>query len=123
MEFYGFFLGVGTNGYFIKLKPYIESDVSDNPVLDSDGLYDMSKTFATEGIAAKSTVVDIALPQTSHAPTSPTGTDNTDNYRFLQTQGFLTQHRPCYMVTEAKPTQINRVTTQQTEFVAETPSL
>lgn len=66
--------------------------------------------------------IDVALPQSSTVvdAASATSADNTDKYRFLQAKGFLTKHRPCYMVTEAAKTQINRVTTEQKELVPTT---
>lgn len=70
--------------------------------------------------------IDVAAPQTSYNdmsdPSTATDSENTDNYRFLQAKGFLTRHRPCYMVTEAAPTEVTRVTTQQKTIIEETAS-
>ena len=57
MEFYGLFLGLDANGYFVKLQPTIKDDDSNGDAdLDGDGLIDMS---------AVTTTIDIALPQSS----------------------------------------------------------
>lgn len=54
MEFVGLFLGVETNGYFIRLKPTIKDSPQDYVAdLDGNSLIDMTD-FETR--------VDIALP-------------------------------------------------------------
>lgn len=109
MEFYGLFLGINAGGYFIKLQPTI-TGTTGNLDLDSNNLIDMDAYVAT---------IDVAQPQSAGvvAAATATNSDNSDSYRFHQAKGFLTKHRPCYMVTEAEPTQVNRVTTEQKELI------
>lgn len=81
MEFYGLFLGVDTNGYFIKLQPTItEDDSQGSPDLDGNGLIEMLSYTIT---------IDVAEPQDNFnddfaGDTLQTSyTDNANNYRFM----------------------------------------
>ena len=104
MEFYGLLIGVDDKGYFLRIQPDITGSYGSID-LDGNGIIDMSTWTPSISVAEPQSggVVDSA---------SATNSDNTDKYRFIQAQGFLTKHRPCYMVTEAAPSQLNRVTTE-----------
>ena len=125
MEFYGLFLGVDTAGYFIRLAadPLLVDVDSDNELTSADltnGLMDLSSMVLDENVG-----IAVATPQQDEQTDTASAleTDNQNNYRFLQAQGFLTKHRPCYMVTDYKPTQVSRVTTEIVDFIAETDSV
>lgn len=122
MEFYGLFLGLETGGYFVTYPPSFVED-------SGTGLLQVT-TVGDNTIIDMSTVIPyvvVAVPQgientdlTSEPGTSATSTDNQDHYMFLQQKGYLSKHRPCYMVTDNDVTRINRVTTEQKELITAT---
>lgn len=61
-------------------------------------------------------LVEMDLP-VYHEMTMPTP----DKFRLYQTKGFYARHRPCYYITESKPTQLQRLTTQITTFFPQDP--
>lgn len=85
MDFYGLFIGMTDepNTSVVRLEINIEDDGANPPtvVTDANGLYNVDSVNYYE----------MDLSTTGH-------------YRLLQTKGYYSRHRPCYVVLSEEPT-------------------
>jgi len=84
MDFHGLFLQIKNANIVVRLEIDISNDDAiDSPKVDYDGndvlIVQRVKYFEME---------------------------TTDKFRLLQTKGYYSRHRPCYLVTEDNPTQL-----------------
>lgn len=103
MDYYGIFIGLDNGNKMIRLEPQISPDPG-NPGTatvpnSAGGQIDFSSVSYYE--------MDV-----KDEVTGP----NASAYRLLQTRGFLSRHRPCYLVTQNVPQQLQRITTEVNVF-------
>ncbi len=99
LDYYGIFLGTDSGFYIAAIAPTVtsEKDVADNqfkPVYDADGM------------------VQLTLETASYIERDVSGYDaSATHYRLLQTRGYMSRHRPCFVVTDNSRQRMIRLTT------------
>jgi len=101
MDFHGLFLQVKNQNKVVRLEMIVKEDAGQPDGIKKDG----------------NGLVEMETKSVYHVMTMP----NPDKFRLYQTKGFYARHRPCYYITESKPTQLQRLTTQITTFFPKDP--
>ena len=117
MEYYGLFVNIVGKKYFIEIEPTKIMDKNTNGTLKfsnsatSEHAYTAS-TLKFDGSALTDTTKTLGIRERSDAVSICTGSE----FKFAQTQGEMSMHRPVYMICAGIETTIYRVTTVINKF-------
>ena len=95
IDYYGFFVGLQEGHYIPAIIPDVQVYKDENnefKPLYHNGYLDLDSESLTE--------------RNLHE-----FDENVNTYRLLQTQGYMSRHRPCYVVTDNAPQRLIRLTT------------
>ena len=106
MDYYGVFLGLDSGTIIATLKPTVttQRDVDNKfqPDLDGDGLIQLGTSTSDDFVSR-----DVNSEHDGSAA----------GYRLLQTRGYMSRHRPCFVVTDNAVQRLVRITTVFNDYM------